>query len=44
MKDKIVLGLLLSVLFLFFLAIIGAGTGATGLSIVQSSNNIEFPG
>ncbi len=44
MKDKLMLGLLLSVIFLFFLAIVGVGDGATGMSIVQSESSIEFPG
>jgi hypothetical protein len=44
MRNKIILGLLLSAVFLFFIAIVGFGSGATGMSIVQSPGSVEFPG
>jgi len=44
MKDKIMLGLLLSVLFFFFIAILGVSDGTTGMAIIQSSSPVELPG
>jgi len=45
MKDKMIIGLLLSVLFLFIIALTGIGTNEiTGMAIVQSEQPVEFPG
>lgn len=43
MKEKLILGLMLSVLFLFLVAMIGIGDSATGMSIIKSAGSVEFP-
>lgn len=44
MNDNLILGLLMSAVFLIFIAIVSFGEGATGLSIIQSPGSVEFPG
>jgi hypothetical protein len=44
LKNKIMLTIFLAAVFVIIVALFSLGSGATGMAIVQPSNNVEFPG